>query len=52
MLFRSSYTMERLNIPDVALQWIHNSFNEESFKNYLNKIFEFIIRREKRDISK
>lgn len=49
---RASYTMERLNIPDIALQWIHNSFNEESFENYLNKIFEFIITRERRDISK
>ena len=49
---RASYTMERLNIPDIALQWIHNSFNEESFENYLNKIFEFIITREKRKISK
>lgn len=44
---RASYTMERLNIPDIALQWIHNSFNEESFENYLNKIFEFITTREK-----
>ena len=49
---RASYTMERLNIPDIALQWIHNSFNEESFKNYLNKIFEFITTREKRNVSK
>ena len=27
-------------------------FNEESFKNYLNKIFEFITTREKRNVSK
>ncbi len=48
----ASYTMERLIIPDFALQWIHNSINLEQFELFLDKIFAFIESRPKKVISK
>ena len=49
---QASYTMERLNIPDIALQWIHGSFDKKSFEKYLNRIFYFITTRKNREVSK
>lgn len=49
---RASYTMERLNVPDMALQWIHNSMEVHDFKIFLEKIFTFIVSRPSKDISK
>lgn len=48
----ATYTMERLNIPDVALQWIHNSMNSREFKIFLNKIFNYLSLRPKNNIDK
>lgn len=48
----ASYSMERLNVPDMALQWIHNSINFEQFKQFIDKIFDFILERPVKVISK
>ena len=48
----ASYTMERLNVPDMALQWIHNSVSVRDFSTFLDKIFSFISSRPVRMISK
>lgn len=39
------YSMERLALPDVALQTIHNAFDEASFKLLVRKFFDFIDNR-------
>jgi hypothetical protein len=38
----ASYKMERLFVPDMALQWIHGSLDELSFKRFLDKVFYYI----------
>lgn len=48
----ASYTMERLNVPDMALQWIHNSVSVRDFGMFLDKIFSFVSSRPSRKISK
>lgn len=37
-----SYKLEKLNIPDVSIQWVHNSFTEYEFKILLEKLFLFV----------
>ncbi|MGG4034636.1 hypothetical protein ABEV74_13150 [Paenibacillus cisolokensis] len=46
------YTMERLNIPDMALQWIHNSISIKDFGVFLDKIFDFITLRPSRKLER
>lgn len=46
----ASYTMERLNIPDMALQWIHGAITPSDLEKFLDKIFYFIEQRPKRYI--
>ncbi|WP_052380301.1 hypothetical protein [Paenibacillus camerounensis] len=48
----ASYTMERLNVPDMALQWIHNSVSIRDMETFLNKIFSFIASRPVRKIER
>jgi hypothetical protein len=48
----ASYSMERLNIPDMALQWIHGSILSSDLNIFLDKIFFFINSRPKRKINK
>ncbi len=38
----SQYKMQRLNIPDLALQWIHYSIGDKEFKVLLNKLFNYV----------
>lgn len=38
----ASYKMERLFVPDMALQWIHGSMNELNFERFIDKVFHFI----------
>lgn len=49
---QASYTMERLNVPDIALQWIHGSFDKHDFEKYLKKIFYFITTRKSNIVTK
>ncbi|MEJ3718856.1 hypothetical protein WGM54_12615 [Paenibacillus polymyxa] len=41
----ASYTMERLNIPDMALQWIHFAVSPQDLNEFLSKIFFFVSSR-------
>ena len=40
-----SYKLEKLNIPDVSIQWVHNSFTTKQFAILLNKLFIFLSKR-------
>ena len=44
----ASYRMERLFIPDVAVQWLHNAFNEAEFRRLMSHFFYFISTRAQR----
>lgn len=48
---RASYSMERLHIPDVAVQWIHGSMSDEEFRRFLGRAFHFLTQRPKRSAS-
>ncbi|MFY9288351.1 MAG: hypothetical protein WAO98_07590 [Alphaproteobacteria bacterium] len=41
----ASYSMKRLMVPDVALQWIHGALTVQKFNDLLNKIMVFITSR-------
>lgn len=36
------YKMERLFVPDVALQWTHRAFTAQQFEQMLRRIFHFV----------
>lgn len=45
----ASYKMERLCVPDMALQWVHGAFEPEEFSRFLEHIFYFLgVRPERR----
>lgn len=48
----ASYRMERVCVPDMALQWVHNAFQPHEFERFLNHIFHFIAIRPKRRVGK
>ena len=39
---RASYSMERLSVPDAALQFIHSAFDRASFTALVDRFFEFL----------
>ena len=41
----ASYRMERLSIPDMALQWVHGAFAPAEFERFLRHIFHFVAQR-------
>lgn len=41
----ASYAMERLNIPDMALQWIHGAITPAAFNRFLDRAFHFLLQR-------
>lgn len=47
----ASYTMERLHMPDVAIRWVHGAISPEEFSLLLEKIFQFVNTRRKKDVS-
>ena len=47
----SSYKLEKLNIPDVSIQWVHNSFTTKQFAILLNKLFIFLSKRPVKPVS-
>ena len=42
------YTMERLFVPDMAVQWLHGALTEIEFRRFLDQIFCFVSSRAKR----
>lgn len=49
---RASYKMERLFVPDMALQWIHGSLDLVGFERFLEKIFYYISIRPVKKVDK
>jgi len=47
----ASYQMERYQIPDMAVQWIHFGINNNDFKLFIDKAFIFLNQRTKKSIS-
>jgi hypothetical protein len=48
----ASYRMERLCLPDMALQWVHGAFQPQEFERFLQHIFHFISIRPERRVDK
>ncbi len=48
---KASYAMERLHVPDVALQWVHGAFGVSEFTRFLERIFHFIGQRPERKVA-
>jgi hypothetical protein len=46
----AQYSLERLKVPDVALQWIHFSLNDKEFEILVKKLFDFIKTRSTKEI--
>lgn len=46
-----SYSMERLYIPDMAIQWLHNSISLVDFDKFLDKVFYYLESRPTRIVS-
>jgi hypothetical protein len=46
----ASYRMERLLLPDMAIQWIHGSLTVEEFDRFLDQVFHFIEERPRRSV--
>lgn len=41
----ASYRMERLSIPDMAMQWVHGAFQPHEFELFLRHMFYFLENR-------
>jgi hypothetical protein len=48
----ASYRMERVCVPDMALQWVHGAFQPQEFERFLQHIFHFIGIRSARRVDK
>lgn len=47
----ASYRMERMFVPDVAVQWIHGSIEEGAFERLLEHLFHYLEQRPSRPAS-
>lgn len=47
----ASYRMERLSIPDMAMQWVHGAFQPHEFALFLRHIFYFLESRTAKHVS-
>jgi hypothetical protein len=48
----ASYRMERIAIPDMALQWVHGAFQADEFDRFLKHIFHFVSVRPAKRVAK
>jgi hypothetical protein len=46
----AEYSLERLHILDVSVQWIHLSINKEEFEKLLHRLFDFIHSRKELNV--
>ena len=46
----AQYRLERLSVPDLAIQWIHLSIDDDQFQKLIGRLFGFLSAREKRKI--
>jgi len=47
---RAGYSMERINVPDAALQFIHAAFDELSFTTLVDRFLDFIKARPMKEL--
>ena len=45
------YTMQRLHMTDIAIKWVHGSFEPEEFEELLNMYFYFFAQRHRKSVS-
>jgi hypothetical protein len=45
---RASYMLERLFVPDMAVQWIHGAFQRHELERFLERVFRFLRTRHRR----
>ena len=48
----ASYRMERVGVPDVALQWVHHGIQADEFERFLGHIFYFLSVRARREAAR
>lgn len=48
---RASYTLERLLVPDMAIQWIHGALQQHEFDHFLERVFRFLRTRHRRAVA-
>ncbi len=48
----ASYAMERLNVPDMALQWIHGAVTPDVFNRFLDRAFYFLQQRPQKSLDR
>src|SRR5438034_906737 len=48
----AEYSLERLNILDLSVQWIHFSMNTNEFTNLLKSIFYFLSIQKSKNVAK
>jgi hypothetical protein len=46
----ASYRMERIGVPNMAIQWVHRGLSEHEFKRFLAHIFHFFSIRPRRSV--
>ena len=49
---RSSYSMQRLHMTDLAIKWVHGSFDEQEFSQLMDMYFHFFANRHRKDVSR
>lgn len=47
----AQYSLERLKVPDVALQWIHFSFSDQEFEMLVRKLLSFVATRSTKEFA-
>src|SRR5690606_4866103 len=47
----ASYRMERLAMPDMAIQWVHGAVVAEDFARFLDRVFAFLAARPERSVA-
>jgi ASC-1-like (ASCH) protein len=48
----AQYSVERLSVPDLAVQWIHFSISDSQFEKLMDRLFRFIDARQRRELPK
>ncbi|MFQ3577304.1 MAG: hypothetical protein SNJ77_12795 [Cytophagales bacterium] len=48
---QASYKLEKLNVPDMAMLWVHGAVKPHEFKTFLKRVFLFLKRRPLRNVN-
>ena len=49
---KASYTMQRLHMTDLAIKWVHGSFDEQEFSQLMDMYFHFFANRHRKVVSR